>query len=326
MKKLLLIEDDKITFELISGLLMQIGYMEDNIIWCSSLGEVAMQKKEDFEIVLTDLTLPDSEYFNTFDTVRNFFPDKPIIVLTGTAEINIAIKTIQHGAQDYLVKGEISKRMLHKSIQYAVERNRILENIFAEKQNLRATINNTKDIIWSIDRHCKIISANKAFWERVYLICGKKKSELQSKDFDKELYETWVNYYERALKGEVYKIVWSENRNDKTTYEEVSFNPIRDKDKKVTGISCFSRDITEQYVHLNMIEKQNDQLKKIAWVQSHEVRSPVASILGLVQLFNENDNSDPQNTEIIQLIKEAAEKLDLVTRKITDYTYSKSIG
>jgi len=320
MKKILLIEDDEITFLLISNLLKQFGYSEDCITWCCTLGEAEMHKNEEFEIVLTDLTLPDSVYINTFDQVRKLFPTKPIIILTGSTEIDVAIRTIQHGAQDYLVKGEITKRMLHKSIQYAIERNHILEDIFAERQNLRATINNTKDIIWSIDRNLKVISANKAFWDRVYSICGKRKCEITSSDFSKEFYDTWIQYYERAFCDECYKIIWSETINDHTIFEEVSFNPIYDKDKKVIGVSCISRDITEQHNHLQMIEKQNEQLRKIAWVQSHEVRAPVASILGLLDIFNADDLADPVNMDVLQGLKVAADNLDTIIRKINAYT------
>jgi len=322
MKKLLLIEDDDTSYWLISELLEQIGYSGDMVIRCSYLGEVAMLNTGEIEIILTDLTLPDSVYFDTFDQVRNLFPATPIIVLTCTAEIETAISTIQHGAQDYLVKGEFNKKMLHKAIQYAVERNRVLENIFVEKQNLRATINNTKDIIWSVDRQYKIMSANDAFWDRVYAISGKRKTEFLDSDFEPELYGTWVGYYERAFKDEAYKVIWSESKNGAIAYEEVSFNPIHDKDNNVIGVSCLSRDITEQFTHINMIEKQNEQLRHIAWVQSHEVRGPVATILGLAGLFNTDEPADPINNDILAKIKEAANNLDNVIRKINSYTYT----
>ena len=322
MKKVLLIEDEDYSFWSISHLLIEIGYNAEQVMRCSCLGEAELVNAEDIEIVLTDLTLPDSVYPNTFEQVSKLFPYTPVIVLTGTAEIDVAINTIQHGAQDYLVKGEFDQKMLQKAMQYAIERKRFLHKIFIEKKKLQATINNTNDIIWSIDRQNKVISANQAFWERIYKITGKKQCDVHSGDFDRDLYDTWVKYYERAFKGEVYKIIWSETQNGAATYEEVSFNPILDKSKHVIGVSCFSRDITGQFNHLHMIEKQNEQLRKIAWVQSHEVRSPVATILGLANLLNENDPNDPHNTDILKHIKEAANNLDDVIKKITSYTYT----
>jgi len=320
MEKLLLVEDEEITGKLISGLLQQIGYTRDQILWRCSISQLGAINCEDISVVITDLTLPDSTYLNTFDEIRKLFPGKPIVVLTGAGQKELALKTIQHGAQDYLEKGEISKKMLSKSIQYAIERNNILESIFVEKQNLRATINNTKDIIWSVSKNFKIISANNAFWHRLNILTGKAKHEVTEMDFDKERFDTWIQYYDRALKDEAYKIVWEEELNGKTVFEEVSFNPIHDKDNKVIGVSCFSRDISEQQHHLNMIEKQNEQLRKIAWVQSHEVRSPVTTILGLLQLYNHENTADPENVDILKYLQAAAENLDMITRKINDYT------
>lgn len=86
------------------------------------------------------------------------------------------------------------------------------------------------------------------------------------------------------------------------------------------GISCFSRDITKQQQHLNTIESQYNQLKKIAWIQSHEVRRPVANILGLVDLFNTENLNDPANIKIIHHLKGSAKMMDDIIKNITQNT------
>ena len=553
MKKLLLIEDEDIAFSYIKCILSGIGYGADRVVRCNTLGELDGVVADDYEIVITDLSLPDSVYPRTFEVVKNKFPYTPIIVLTVTNELSVALGSIQLGAQDYMVKGEFNEKMLGKSIQYAIERKKIsndykrlfndsptpmyiydietyrflsvnyaalnqygytrdeflsmsaadirpkddvdafyqysssmnndyfnvgqrrhlkkggevfyvhiythntyfegrearivlatdvdqrvkteialkeksdevtsilesitdgfftldhdwkfqyvnkesekalkhkrkdligrhikdilpevkslkfyseckkaviekssvhfeeyfeplskwfamnaypskeglavyftditeqkkaLEKIFIEKQNLYATINNTKDIIWSVNKNFEIMSANDAFWDRIFLISGKQKREVQKVDFDKDLFDVWISYYERAFGDEAFKIIWTETAQGKVIYEEVSFNPIYDKDRCVIGVSCFSRDITAQRNYMDVIEKQNEQLRKIAWVQSHEVRSPVASILGLAQLFNHEDTNDPFNIEILKNISVAATHLDSIIKKINAY-------
>lgn len=199
------------------------------------------------------------------------------------------------------------------------EKKKTEERIFRHRENLKAIINNTKDIIWSIDRDYRIISANQAFWERVYRFTGKTKDVVTNADFDPSIFSAWSVYFDRAFRGEAFKTIWEDELNGTRTYEEVSFNPVYDEAGMVGGISCFARDITEQRNHQRKIEEQNEQLKKIAWIQSHEVRSPVASILGLIQLFNFDDHIDPLNAEVIARIKDAALALDKVTRKITDH-------
>ncbi len=197
------------------------------------------------------------------------------------------------------------------------EKKKTQQKILQDEQNLRAIINNTKDIIWSIDKENNIISANEAFYNRMQLITGKKITKITKDDYGEALFDTWKEYFKKAFKGEYHKIIWSEKINGNEIYEQVSFNPIFDNNQTI-GVSCISRDITTQYKYTQMIEKQNEQLKKISYIQSHEVRAPLSSILGLVQLFNMENCSDENNKDVIALLQQAAEKLDKVVRKITN--------
>ena len=90
------------------------------IVRCSVMKEVMAIEEHDFQIVITDLSLPDSDYADTFSKVHEKFGYIPVIVLTGINEIDFAIKTIQNGAQDYLMKGDFDQKTLAKAIQYAI--------------------------------------------------------------------------------------------------------------------------------------------------------------------------------------------------------------
>jgi light-regulated signal transduction histidine kinase (bacteriophytochrome) len=118
--------------------------------------------------------------------------------------------------------------------------------------------------------------------------------------------------------NQCFKIILEEKYEGKDRFEEVSFNPIRDINNLVNGISCFSRDITAEYLHLQTIERQNEQLREIAWIQSHEVRSPLANIMGLIPLFNHQNTADPVNAHLLNMIAEASATLDNIIRKIND--------
>jgi PAS domain-containing protein len=80
------------------------------------------------------------------------------------------------------------------------------------------------------------------------------------------------------------------------------------------------QDVSELRRHMQRIEMQNKRLKKIAWVQSHRMRSPVATILGMVELFNVEDPSDPMNGEIINNVKELTQKLDSMIHEVDQLT------
>ncbi len=86
------------------------------------------------------------------------------------------------------------------------------------------------------------------------------------------------------------------------------------------------QDVTEQRLYIQKIQTQNQRLKDIAWIQSHKVRAPVASILGLVQLFNKEQPDDPMNMEILQGVTEAAQTLDEVIKEINAKTMSDSVA
>ena len=78
------------------------------------------------DVVLLELALPDSEGMVTFERTYAFAPHVPIIVLTGQSDTDLSVASVQGGAQDYLVRGEVEASELIRSIRYAIERHRLL--------------------------------------------------------------------------------------------------------------------------------------------------------------------------------------------------------
>ncbi len=125
----------------------------------------------------------------------------------------------------------------------------------------------------------------------------------------------YIHYHEALATGE--------SRNFQAYYEgvkswfDVSVFP------SDTGLSIFFRDITELKNYIGTIEQNNQTLKEIAWSQSHEVRAPVARILGLVSLINTLKlNTAPDLYEVLEMIETSASDLDDVIRKINDKAQS----
>lgn len=110
-------------------------------------------KNQKVSIVLLDLSLPDSSGFNSYQQVNEYADNVPIIVLTGLADTELALETMAQGAQDYLVKGEYDERLLAKSIQYSIERNRIRRSLVESNESYRNLFfNNPLPIfIWDIE-------------------------------------------------------------------------------------------------------------------------------------------------------------------------------
>ena len=79
-------------------------------------------REENCDVILLDLTLPDSQGVDTFEKVYVQAPNVPIIVLTVTDSDKLALEAVQKGAQDYLIKERVDGKLLVHSIRYAIER------------------------------------------------------------------------------------------------------------------------------------------------------------------------------------------------------------
>ncbi len=84
--------------------------------------------KESFDLILSDLTLPDSDGIATINQLREHAASIPIAVLSFRDDEKLAIKAIKAGAQDYLVKGSLTEGVLARVIRYSIERQRIEES------------------------------------------------------------------------------------------------------------------------------------------------------------------------------------------------------
>jgi len=100
-----------------------------------TLGLERLQKLS-IDVVLLDLSLPDTRGIDTFTSLHAKSTDLPVIVLTGLDDEVIAVQAIKEGAQDYLVKGQIDSILLEHSISYAIERHRILEELKTANQKI----------------------------------------------------------------------------------------------------------------------------------------------------------------------------------------------
>jgi signal transduction histidine kinase len=92
------------------------------------------------DVILFDLSLPDSHGLEGIAHIQGARPDLPVVVLTGTDDRTISIEAVQAGAQDYLVKGHGDGEMIARAIRYSVERKRAHMQLIEAKE--RAEIAN----------------------------------------------------------------------------------------------------------------------------------------------------------------------------------------
>jgi PAS domain S-box-containing protein len=120
------------------------------------------------------------------------------------------------------------------------------EKIDFDRNNLAALINNTEDMMWSIDMDLELITFNEAFNKAAISTTGKplrKGSKILSAHARENGWNTYKLLYERALKGESFTIV--DGHEYPETWSEVSFYPLRGENT-IIGTACFSRDVTQR--------------------------------------------------------------------------------
>lgn len=83
----------------------------------------------DCDVVLTDLTLPDSHGFSTITAIQKAVPALPVIVLTGYDDVDFALSAVQAGTQDFLVKGQVDGLTIQRSMLYAIQRKHLEEEL-----------------------------------------------------------------------------------------------------------------------------------------------------------------------------------------------------
>jgi serine phosphatase RsbU (regulator of sigma subunit) len=89
------------------------------------------------DVVLSDLSVPDSHGLETFQRLHARAPHVPIIVLSGLNDTTVALSAVHQGAQDYLIKGEVNGQLLARSMRYAIERKRMSEQLHRYAGELR---------------------------------------------------------------------------------------------------------------------------------------------------------------------------------------------
>ena len=106
----------------------------------------------DFDVILLDLSLPDSSGIDTFVRTGAQAKNVPIVVLTGLYDTELAILAVQNGAQDYLVKGQVNSEIVVRAIRYAIERNRAEAHIKHLNSVLKAIRNVNQLIVTETER------------------------------------------------------------------------------------------------------------------------------------------------------------------------------
>lgn len=218
----LLIEDDPKDAEWLRGMLSRAsGGQTFEVEWTTRL-QVGLDHlvRSEVDLVLLDLSLPDSQGIETLFKTHAQAPGVPIIVVLGGSEDEmVAVEAIQEGAQDYLVKGQVSRNLLVRAIRYAIERKQAqqeiadnLVQIERAKREWETTADSLPQIVCLLDEHRRVLRGNRALekWglAQVVNVKGQEVHELfhpGCTDPGCYLSNFWRRAWEELEQGRVYE-------------------------------------------------------------------------------------------------------------------------
>ncbi|MBD2292414.1 hybrid sensor histidine kinase/response regulator [Anabaena sphaerica FACHB-251] len=135
--KILLIEDNLAEARLLQEFLKQAQSKEFSLVHVQRLRDAFHElNQQTYDVILLDLTLPDSQGLSSLPLLISQAPSTPIVVLTNTNDEELAIEAVRQGAQDYLVKRQVNPDVLVRSVQYAIARKQVLEQLRTVNQTL----------------------------------------------------------------------------------------------------------------------------------------------------------------------------------------------
>ena len=168
IKTVLLIEDNPGDARLLREMLQEEGLYSSELLHADSMGRAEnILAEHAVDIILLDLGLPDAQGLEAVRRARAVAPRVPLVVLTGLDDEVLAAQALQEGAQDYLIKGQITSsvgqvetRGLLRALRYAVERKNMEDALFMETERAQVTLNSIGEAVICTDVGGKVTFLN----------------------------------------------------------------------------------------------------------------------------------------------------------------------
>ncbi|MEG3858267.1 PAS domain S-box protein [Microcoleus sp. herbarium12] len=262
--KVLLVEDNQAEADLIEELLLETNVSRQGSerlsVSCTDRLGKAQQilVGEHFDVILLDLSLPDSQDLSTIVKIQEYSLNTPIVVLTAHNDEQLAVQSIQAGAQDYLVKRKIDSEVLMRSLRYAVERQHNQEALQKSEEKYRSVVENSLVGIAIIappnspsePAKCEWLEVNDALCN----LLGYQRQELLHGNWEQWGFaEDWAATLEQLNKifageseGYILDKRW-QRKDGKIVYTRVSLRCIRGRDGSIDRMIKVVLDVSDRY-------------------------------------------------------------------------------
>ncbi|MDY6834648.1 MAG: ATP-binding protein [Chloroflexota bacterium] len=354
----LLVEDDPGDARLVRRVLKKQLEPSFSVEVSERLSAALVRIREvEFDIMLLDLSLPDSQGVQTVAKVISEAPHTPVVVLTGLDSQEVGLEALQRGAEDYLTKGQDIPNLLVRTIRYAIERKKTKRALQESEAKYSTLVELSNDGIMMI-RDGEAIFAN----QRVCEMCGHTQSSINHSQlqrfFPPEQRGFIEKRYRNNTENKAISLVYElhlPKKSGKAMWAEINANRV-EYDEKPTDL-LFIRDITERKLSEQKISQKNEELRlaeeelrglnlnleekvkertieveellnhKDQFIRQlgHDLRSPLTPLVALLPIV-ENHESDPKLKEMVtEIIHNVNYMKDLVEKTLTLARLSTSV-
>lgn len=259
--KIILIEDNPADVRFIKELLKEDKNIKITDVNLLSKA-IKLLEKEEYSLILLDLNLPDSKGINTFKEFSSKTKNIPIVILTVVDNKELAIEAIKLGAQDYKIKGSFDYISLKNSINYAIERKKLL----TESKISSIIFNNLIIGMAIVTPEHEILDANYAFCKIIgYSIDELKKLTFKDFTHPEDLDES-VKYVKELASGKINNFILEKRyirKDGNIIFGRVKISSVKDNYGKIIYNVVSIEDITEHKKFQNYLVESEKRNKMI---------------------------------------------------------------
>lgn len=334
--KILYIEDNEADRKLLRAYLRKAG-VKSELFFASTLqeGRTCIQE-EAVELVILDLSLPDSQGYKTLLNYLDELSHIPVIVLTGLKDELIGSQSIKAGAQDFLVKGDFDENLLSRSVNYSLQRFKSQQKL--KQYTNRLSISEKRYVVaqemahfgnWEMD----IVSNEMSWTDEVYRIFGYAPKSINpvfsdylhlvhpedAKEFEDAYSEVMKDGQLRKIDHKI--IVNGRKIKHVTTLMQVLYDESEEKAILIGAV----QDITEKKLSQDLLIQQALSSKSLKIRESiledlaFQVRTPLSSLVNISYLI-ENEPTPEQVMQYIDDLKISVRDLHEAMNNLTNFS------
>jgi CheY-like chemotaxis protein len=333
---ILLIEDNPGDAQLVKIYMKDAAFKYELFVADTFFEGTDILNKQEIDLVLLDLSLPDSQGFKTLNRYMELTQTIPVIVLTGVNNEIVGNQAVKAGAQDFLVKGQFDGKLLGRAVRYAIQRNKEFQKLEDTKREL--TINERRIVKaqqlagfgnWEMD----LVSNEMVWTDEIYRMFGFNPGTITTgmSDYVGNVHyedrNTVEQFFDDAMKdGKLHKVehrIVVEGTSIKwlAIHAQVFFDDITQRMLLVGGAQDVTeRKMNEQLIMEQNINRQTSMLKEEALSDmSFHIRTPLSSLVNLLYLI-ETTTVSPQQKELVEGMKISVDDLSLMINNLLNFS------